>query len=251
VPSDASSAAWIQPERNGKWGTVGNIVPAGFEAYARVLHPATTAEGEPRRWEEIAVELGRQMHPLVQWHALVGLAGPDELPGPEWPGSPETGFLDVEILKPLCALLRGHTERAEECYFGLWAGWTMMETVSYPEGTEPPPETFEPRPWSGDDIPGPRFDLRPGSGREYALLRGPLGAAVALAESHELGTGSPALIWPADRAWFLATDIDYDSTLIGGSAELVDAILGADELEAWRIRPDDSLAADADAINRP
>ena len=37
--------------------------------------------------------------------------------------------------------------------------------------------------------------------------------------------------------------------LIGGTTELVDAILNDSIFDAWPIQPDDSLAADADRIN--
>ena len=60
---------------------------------------------------------------------------------------------------------------------------------------------------------------------------------------------SPNLFWPADRTWCVASEIDFDSTLIGGSTELVDAILQAPELDAWSVQPDDSLAHDADRLN--
>lgn len=61
-----------------------------------------------------------------------------------------------------------------------------------------------------------------------------------------LAPTSPSLIWPADRSWFLASEIDFDSTLVGGTKDLADAILASEELEAWPIDPLDSLAAGED-----
>lgn len=43
---------------------------------------------------------------------------------------------------------------------------------------------------------------------------------------------SPSLVWPDDRAWVWATEVDLDSTLIAGSVELIDALCAADDLEA-------------------
>lgn len=57
------------------------------------------------------------------------------------------------------------------------------------------------------------------------------------------------LLWPSDRAWFLASEIDFDSTLVGGRSDLIEAIIDSRELEAWPVGPADSLAADADRIN--
>ena len=60
---------------------------------------------------------------------------------------------------------------------------------------------------------------------------------------------SPNLIWPANHTWLVASEIDFDSTLVGGSAKLIEAIIECSELEAWHVWPTDSLAADADKIN--
>lgn len=47
----------------------------------------------------------------------------------------------------------------------------------------------------------------------------------------------------------MATEIDLDSTLVGGSFELVAAIIDAPELDSWTVQPDDSLTIDGDHIN--
>ena len=52
-----------------------------------------------------------------------------------------------------------------------------------------------------------------------------------------LACPSPNLVWPADRAWFLASEIDFDSTLVGGSSELIETILGDSKLDAWLVGP--------------
>jgi hypothetical protein len=61
---------------------------------------------------------------------------------------------------------------------------------------------------------------------------------------------SPNLLWPADRSWCLATEIDFDSTLIGGPQELIDALLQCPGLEAWPVSPADDLTFDGDLLNR-
>jgi hypothetical protein len=60
---------------------------------------------------------------------------------------------------------------------------------------------------------------------------------------------SPNLFWPADRAWCVASEIDFDSTLVGGTTELIQAILRGPAFDSWPVQPDDSLAADADLVN--
>jgi hypothetical protein len=71
-------------------------------------------------------------------------------------------------------------------------------------------------------------------GRDYLLFHGPLSAASRI--GHQVTDSwflpqSPSLLWAADESWLLATEIDFDSTLIGGSRPLIDAVLNA---PGWR-----------------
>jgi hypothetical protein len=59
------------------------------------------------------------------------------------------------------------------------------------------------------------------------------------------------MIWPADRSWYLATEIDFDSTLVGGSAKLIEAILSEPSFEALSIDRQAMLTWDADRVNPP
>ena len=59
----------------------------------------------------------------------------------------------------------------------------------------------------------------------------------------------PNIWWPADRAWFVATDIDLDSTYIGASQECIEALLSHPALEAVSTEYRASVAMTADTIN--
>ena len=59
-----------------------------------------------------------------------------------------------------------------------------------------------------------------------------------------------ASIWPDDRAWVLVTEVDYDSTIVGGTPELVRALCADPRLEALPIREGADLTWDADEVNR-
>ena len=61
---------------------------------------------------------------------------------------------------------------------------------------------------------------------------------------------SPSLIWPEDRAWVLATEVDYDSTIVGGAPELIRELCSGQQLEALPIREGADLRWDADEVNR-
>lgn len=52
---------------------------------------------------------------------------------------------------------------------------------------------------------------------------------------------TPQLLWPGDRAWALATEIDLDSTLVGGPSGLIEEILGDPRLEAFAVHEGDEL----------
>jgi hypothetical protein len=150
------------------------------------------------------------------------------------------------VLGPLCALLAGHTATPERCFFCLWDGWAWIGRASYTllRSDEP----VQPR-FSAEELSRPRVRHPQ---RDYLLLEGPLTAAIELGD--DPGTSmfdpqSPNLFWPEDRAWCVASEIDFDSTLVGGTTELVDAILNDRTFDAWPVQPEDSLAADADRIN--
>jgi hypothetical protein len=50
---------------------------------------------------------------------------------------------------------------------------------------------------------------------------------------------SPSLWWPDDRAWCVASEIDFCSTYVGGSPALIERVLGDDRLEAIPVRLED------------
>jgi hypothetical protein len=191
----------------------------------------------------------------MQWHALVGSSDPFNFRGSLWSGEdPVRGNLEPHALRALCDLLGGHTADPDHCFFALWLGWGWVEGGSTLwRLTKSPADGWKS---SAEDVPSPFSpeELRRAClvlpGREYLLLTGPLSAALHVGDSRPLGEQSPNMFWPADRAWFVASEIDFDSTLVGGTADLVQAILDSPALDAWPVGPDGSLAADGDEINR-
>lgn len=47
----------------------------------------------------------------------------------------------------------------------------------------------------------------------------------------------PQWWWPDDRRWFVATEIDFPWSYVGGPASLIDQLLGDPGLETVRLRP--------------
>ncbi|MHB8293461.1 MAG: hypothetical protein ACYDH5_02280 [Acidimicrobiales bacterium] len=94
--------------------------------------------------------------------------------------------------------------------------------------------------------------------RDYLLYRGPLRAALTSPEGLEPGAHWREqdearwadLWWPDDSSWLVAGDTDLDSTYLGGSVALIEAVLAAADLEALPVGPEDQITADSDALNR-
>ena len=89
-------------------------------------------------------------------------------------------------------------------------------------------------------------------GRDYILFEGPLDAVTTLGRQVTddwFIPQSPNLFWPEDQSWCVATEIDYDSSIVAGTSELVAAVMAEPTLETWRVDPDDSLMYDGDTVN--
>jgi hypothetical protein len=247
VVNGAEAGRWIAPRLEGSSGKVGRQVPDGYDAYVRVFHRATDGEGIPVTWAQVAEALGRTAHRQMQWHKLVGAHNPPEMLGSEWPGSdPPIGLMDEATLAALCGVLEQHTENPESCFFGLS---TIIGGVweAHPEAVE---------------LSLPQ--------RGFVVFGGPLSAVDRVGfesgehwvtdvyrdghrERRKLPSRwrprAPNLIWPADRSWLVHSEIDFDSTLVGGTRALIDALMSASDLEAWEVERGDSLEARADKIN--
>jgi hypothetical protein len=199
------------------------MVPTGYEAYARILHPAADRDGNSVRWADVASFTGRTVHPLVQWHRLVG-AKDSFGEGGVWPGSsPLRGELDRADLATLVDALQRHTTTQDDCWF-CW------------------------------DVHGQADGTRVTIGHLPDLLaRGPLRSALFIGDwdghPDTFLPEAPAIWWPQDRSWCVGSNIDIDSTVVGGAVSLIEAVLADPRLEALPVQPDDSLMHDGDRIN--
>jgi hypothetical protein len=260
---DVGAADWIAPRLRGFGGRVHCVVPDGFVAYARILHPAYDEDGEPVPWAEVCHRSRRVAHRLMQWNSIAGVVrhtttdAVHALTGEtsEWPGTaPQVGELPAGTLAAVLEVL-GRFTAEDDCYAALWEGWGWLHAGSWgflsssDDGT-PGPEPFAPAELSAEVMAGPRLRL---PGRGYVVFRGTLRAALRM--GHQVtqdwfSPQSPSLLWPRDGSSCLATEIDFDSTLVGGSRELVDELLRAPGLEVWPVDPADDLTIDGDTVNR-
>jgi hypothetical protein len=208
-------------------GLVASVIPPGFEAYARLLHPAhhTLAKGVRKvRWREIAEWSGVPLHPDSQFHSIA--LPPDKPAGPApWNSQgPERGSLDAADTEALIELLAGYTATPSSCLFCMWDGWGWDTGMSAALPGEVPIPVPDPVP--AEVRYGPRVRL---PGRDYLLYTGPIDAALAFAGSPGQ---TPSLWWPADRTWCVASEVDLCWTYVGGPAQLIDELLADPALEA-------------------
>ncbi|MQY04807.1 hypothetical protein [Actinomadura macrotermitis] len=241
---DVGPAGWVVAGVGPFGSGVGALVPHGFEAYARILHPAYAADGSPVTWARVAAWSGGVVHPRVQFQSL---AGPVPRTGDArpWAQEPDSGSLDPALLAALCDVLARHTESAGRCWFCVWDGYGPASAGSTATFTADAGDAWEPDVLPPKITEGPRVELPE---RSYLLLEGPLDAAGELAMS--LAPQSPSLFWPDDRAWCVTTETDLDSTYLGGTAALVAELLADERLEAVPVQVTDPVWADSDEINR-
>ena len=237
-------AAWSEAVTDADWlaarlapfeaHRVASVVPSGFAAYARVLHPAEDPDHGERlvRWREVAAWSSTELGSGTQFHAIA--LPPSEAEGPApWSGQgPHRGSLYPGDAVVLAGILRRFTSVPERCSFLLWDGYGITG-----------PKCGD-RSSGGLAAPMPR-SLRRGlrvhhPGRDYLSYTGPVEAISALAVL--VGDGQCAnLCWPADRSWCVASEIDLSWTYVAGSTELVEALCADGRIEALAASPEGPL----------
>ncbi|MGO4617240.1 hypothetical protein AB4305_22635 [Nocardia sp. 2YAB30] len=211
---DVSKAHWFT-ERRDPWTQLCAMGPSGFARYARLFHPA----------------------------------GPDEDPSDPDPVENREGNLDPEVLQRLSSILAGHTGTPDDCYFGLWDGFgdiygssSVAVAFSGDESADPEFAPLVAPAFPAEVLAGPRLQV---PARDYLLFRGLLSeagqwGAIDLVPGWPRPINSPNLMWPADRAWFVATEIDLPWTGIAGSPELIEALRADKSLDVEEVEPSSS-----------
>lgn len=227
--SEASEGAWL--ESKARWSdrrSVGSLVPEGYAAYARLLHPAEARQSSvssPVRWREIARWSGSR---LTSTTGFMGIALPrakTELP-PPWRSGPAKGSMTTGDARALVTVLRGHTTTPHRCWFCVWEGYGWLNTHdSDLPGLSVPPDQRAP-----SILASPKATV---NGRGYFLFQGDAQLALSLSERVRQ---TPNIWWPMDRSWCVVSDVDLDCTYVGGTADAIEAILSDIDLEVLPAR---------------
>ena len=226
---DPGESDWIARSRKPFGAYAGGThVPVVFEQYARILHPALSGPHAPVRWDEVAGSSGRTIHALAQWESIS--RPPDGRRSPHlFVQAPRRGGLPPDQLASLCRLLTRFTGTPDRCFIGVWEGYGWLPLSDHAAAREL------------------RLDQR-----TFLVIEGSIAGATAVGSRYWNGPFQPeppTLIWPADRAWFVASDPDLDSTYVGGSTAMIEALLATPGLEAWPIGSTDRVTLDSDTIN--
>ncbi|GAB2603955.1 hypothetical protein [Pseudactinotalea suaedae] len=200
---------------------------------------------------------------------------------------PELGQLELTALATVAGHLAQHTSTPDGGHLAVWEGWgglvgAMGPTPSRAFGSISDdarhrgllahlvPERFrspfardrwQPGILPDDVSRGPRLRL---PGRDHVLFTGGVAELTSPdwvlaapwrdreAEAHgfDPSAHSPSLVWPTDRAWVLVSEVDWDSTVVAGSAALVADLCADPALEAVPLPADTALTEDADTVNR-
>ena len=160
------------------------------------------------RWSTVAEWAGKTVHPEMQWEAISPPINEASGPSP-YRDVPCRGCCPKDVLAALADLLAPGTAPASDCWVCIWAGFGGLEDVL---GEAP---------------------LVQHLGREYFLVRAPLetigDASLILSLFPHDG---PNIWWPDDRAWCVATEVDFMWTYVGGTSAMIERLLADPRLEA-------------------
>lgn len=255
---DVDRGEWLRPRLDAVWRapfTMHCVVPRGFPAYVRVFHPTRRVDdphdAPPRRWSEPAATWGTIPHPSMQWESILGTAPA----GRSGFDAPQMGRLEETTLSVLAGHLTRATSTPAAGVAAVWEGWGDLFASGYGHswmvlgGGAP-----DPIPGLSDvERDGPRLQL---PDRGYLLFDA--GVTEFGADdwpdrapwTRHPWAQSPSILWPEDHAWALVSEIDWDSTVIAGARELIEAIADDRRLEALEIPRDADLTEGGDLLNQ-
>ena len=244
--TEVTEAQWIEQGTNHRSRCLDALIPAGFTAHARLFHPAdnvsdSTAESRVR-WSQVAKWAGKTVHSLMEFGRIkVPVEGFGIEPAP-WRYDPDEELYDEGIA--LAAFLAGYTDTPQDCFFGIWEGYGQfsvgsMVMLSTNGGIplSPPAEVLKAEQFVCDDW-------------KHLLYRGALDAIESFYTVPIWGN-LPNIWWPSDRAWFVMSHYDMNSTYIAGSEECIQALLNHQFFEVLPVAANDPFGWGQDQVNLP
>ncbi|MFH8252876.1 hypothetical protein ACH3VR_21095 [Microbacterium sp. B2969] len=248
--ADVAAGGWIRDRLDDPWrGTMHDVVPHGFAAYARILHPRVSELSREREEGRIdpavlsvvashlAAHSGTPEIHVAVWDGWGGLVG--GLGVPPTPAVARSSNADGEDSADP-AVLERHREM-------------LARSIHDPFNNVFRKHVWLPGILSDEISRGPRLVL---PHREHVLFRGTIDELMDAAWAQRVPwaepqapqfTASPSLVWPDDRAWVLATDVDADATIVAGPPALIRTLSTDARIEADPIAEGTVLGPFADA----
>ncbi len=137
---------------------------------------------------------------------------------------PDTGELPPAASKPLRDILASHC-KSGDCWLGVWRGWSWNYRKHIPKTRH----------------------VNTGT-RDWDLFKAPL-RMMDMSFFVGVDKSTANLIWCDDPDWWITTDIDLNSTYIGGDKKLIQEILDSPALEALPVNVDDGITICSDQVN--
>ena len=206
VPASAPDIGWIDAACRTEWGTVGALVPNDFEAHLRIWPPPDT--------DDFGADYA-ELHRLVASVGERHTSTPSEATFAIWDGH---GF---HIRTSALAWAHAPADEAERQAREAARARLREEDRHRNAAVRAAVATV------------PTIEL---PGRRYHVVTGPVAAVVDLREPDGAAWHHPDLWWPQDRAWFVATDVDFWSLYVGGSAAFAADVTAAVPAET-RVEP--------------
>jgi hypothetical protein len=190
--ADSHEAEWIAPAL-GRFGTVGGVVPGGYEAYLLIdfRGPRDAAAG----WEGVQLLFAELAGLLVQETST-----PDTCAFAIWEGY---GF------ETSTTLVASHGDRVDH---------DELDRLRHEARTSDAERT---RQVTAALSVVPTFEL---PNRRYYFVVGAVEAASRIMRPDGQFPQPPDLWWPQDRRWFVGGDTDLDWCYLAGSQWLIDSV---------------------------
>ncbi|MGO4103185.1 hypothetical protein AB4Y63_04475 [Leifsonia sp. YAF41] len=239
---------------------------------------------ESATWAETAAAFGTTMHPLAQSHRILGREYGSNVLRVDAAGwrytDPSVGRLPVEELASIVSALTAGSRATGHGIAAIWEGFGGLTSstgyadvglgLSDDDAAERPdddaavgtPNTIS---WS-DSAPGTGLlSAEAASGprlaapnRDYILFRVGRAEFTDISWPHRApwvrpseisSPPTPTMLWPDDHSWFLISEIDFDSTIIGCSRTHAADLLTRTGIEALPITLDADLTTLGDRVN--
>ena len=123
---NATLGLWVEEALGRRFAHVESLVPKGYAAYARLLHPAMTQEYQPVRWSTVAEWSGKIYHSLMSFEGIsvpkIGYGFADR----PWVYEPAEDMIEQGDIVELSSLLSEYTGTPDHYYFAVWDGYGSL-----------------------------------------------------------------------------------------------------------------------------